>query len=74
MNLADPSAEEVFVDVAARVVTQLVSMVGLDEPPPSPISHRVYSPGTPTPFSYMSSSSSSIWRRDDRTLRRAFFM
>ncbi|CAM9517496.1 unnamed protein product, partial [Pylaiella littoralis] len=72
-NLADPSAEELVVNVIARVVTQLVRMVGLDEPPPSPISHRVYSPGTPTaPSSYMGSSSSSIWRRARSSSIEAF--
>lgn len=71
VNLADPSADEVVVDVTARVVTQLVSMVGLDEPPPSPISHRVYSPGTPTPSPYMGSSS-TIWRRARSSSIEAF--
>lgn len=47
-NLADPSVEEVSVSVLARVVTQLVSFIGLDEVPPSPILRRLISPGTPT--------------------------
>lgn len=67
VNLADPFAEEITVDVTARVVTQLVSIIGLDEPPPSPISLRVYSPGTPTPSSYLGSSSSSALRRRARS-------
>lgn len=47
-NLADPSVEEVSVSVLARVVTQLVSFIGLDEVPPIPILRRLISPGTPT--------------------------
>ena len=48
VNLADRSAEEVVVAVTARVVTQLVRIIGLDEVPPSPILRRLISPGTPT--------------------------
>lgn len=48
VNLADPSAEEIAVDVLAHVVTKLVSIIGLDEVPPSPILLRLLSPGTPT--------------------------
>ncbi|CAM9221770.1 unnamed protein product [Scytosiphon promiscuus] len=56
VNLADPYADEVAVSVTARVVTQLVSIIGLDEAPPSPISQRLYSPGTPTPLQLGSSA------------------
>lgn len=48
VNLADPFAEEIAVAVTARVVTQLVKIIGLDEVPPSPILRRLISPGTPT--------------------------
>lgn len=48
VNLADRFAEEVVVAVTARVVTQLVRIIGLDEVPPSPILRRLISPGTPT--------------------------
>lgn len=48
VNLADQFAEEIVVAVTARVVTQLVRIIGLDEVPPSPILRRLISPGTPT--------------------------
>lgn len=63
INLADPSAEEVAIEVLARVVTQLVSIIGLDEVPPSPICLRLLSPGTPTlsgPFIRRRARSSSL--------------
>lgn len=63
INLADPSAEEVAIEVLARVVTQLVSIIGLDEVPPSPICLRLLSPGTPTlsgPFIQRRARSSSL--------------
>lgn len=47
LNLADPQAEDIAVAVHARVVTHLVSILGLDEPPPSPMLLRLVSPGTP---------------------------
>lgn len=46
-NLADPRAEDIAVAVHARVVTHLVSILGLDEPPPSPMLLRLVSPETP---------------------------
>lgn len=48
LNLADSGAEEVAVAVHARVVTHLVRILGLDEPPPSPMLLRLVSPGTPS--------------------------
>lgn len=47
-NLADPSAKAIDIPVFAHVVTQLVSIIGLDEVPPSPVLLRLLSPGTPT--------------------------
>lgn len=57
VNMVDPSAEDFRVTVLARVVTQLVSIIGLDEAPPSPTLARLLSPGIPN------LSASSIFRR-----------